>query len=44
MPPLDARDSATGVDSDHRVAYARLDLKKVETYEWLTYTYCYYNK
>ena len=27
-PPLDARDSATGVDSNHRVAYARLDLKK----------------
>ena len=44
VPPLDADDAESGVDSDHRVAYARVDLKKTKTFEWLTYTYLFYNE
>ena len=44
VPPLDADDSLTGTDSDHRVAYARLDLKKTQTFEWLSYSYVHYDE
>ena len=33
VPPLDSKDSETGVDSDHRVAFARIELKKCRTFE-----------
>ena len=33
VPPLDSEDSDTGADSDHRVAYTRLELKKCRTFE-----------
>ena len=42
--PLDADDSDTGTDSGHRVAYARMDLKKTQTFKWLSYSYCHYDE
>ena len=40
----DATDECPSVASDHRVTYARADLKRMETFEWLTYSYVYYNE
>ena len=44
VAPLDAQDAPEGADSDHRVAYGRFDIQRVQNFEWLTYTYLYFNE
>ena len=44
VPPLDVDPGDQGSPSDHRVAFAKCDLKRVEAFEWISYKYLYYNE
>ena len=44
VAPLEVDDGEDGAPSNHRVAYARWDLKKLDAFEWLSYKYMYYNE
>ena len=45
VEPLETESDGGQVrQSDHRVAYVRSKLQKLYTYEWLSYSYLYYNE
>ena len=43
VSPLDVDLGEPGSPSDHRVAFTRCDLKRIESFEWISYKYLYYN-
>ena len=43
LDPLDVDPGERGEPSDHRVAYVRADIKRLEAFDWLTYSYMFYN-
>ena len=43
VPPLEPEPGYQGTRSDHRIAFARADLPRNRTFEWVSYQYRYYN-
>ena len=43
VDPLGVDEGEDGAPSDHRVAFVRADLERFEAFEWITYSYMYYN-
>ena len=43
VAPLDVDDGDEGAPSDHRVAFVKSDLERFEAFEWIKYSYMYYN-
>ena len=44
VPPLEPEPGFTGARSDHRIAFARADMPRNRTFEWVSYQYRYYNQ
>ena len=44
VPPLDVEQGQPGCPSDHRVAYVRAALPRIRSFEWMSYSYRYFNE
>ena len=44
ISPLEVDPGTQGSPSDHLVAFAKCEFKRLETFEWLSYRYMYYNE
>ena len=44
VPPLEPEPGFSGTRSDHRIAFAKANMPRNRTFEWVTYQYRFYNQ